>query len=267
MTDNLTQRLHSLSEQLPVKKLSPAELRSRAGRGHRFRRGIGGTAVCGAAVAVIITSGVIATNARSPLPAAGALRPSEYELSVARDRNVLIVLESSVPADAPPRRMELAFLTATPDDPASTTAPALFGLPVDATLTDTDLDKFRTQAVRPIGPWMRLPPESPPPKLSQCLPAPADLGASELQEATFVAADEVAHYDHPEPVPQARMNEFVLKFDSEAAAALAYDAVRRDAMNCTDYELSFPIMDTSAPIDGWQRPVDETYMALFTRSK
>ncbi len=172
-----------------------------------------------------------------------------------------------MPADAPPTRMQLAFLTATPDDPASPTASVLLDLPVDATLTDTDLEKFRRQAVRSIGPWMRLPSESPPPELNQCLPVPADLGAFELQDATFVAADEAAEYNGPEPLPQARMNEFVLKFDSETAAAAAYDAARRDAMNCSEYELAFLIMDTSAPMDGWQRPVDETYIALFTRSK
>ena len=267
MTDNLTQMLHSLSEQLPVQQRSPAQLRSLADRGHRIRRGIGGAAVCGAAVAVIISSGVIATNARSPLPAAGPLRPSQYELSIARDRNILIILESSVPADAPPTRMELAFLTATPDGPASTTASALLDLTVDATLTDTDLEKFRRQAVRSIGPWMRLPSESPPPELNQCLPVPADLGASELQDATFVAADEAAEYDGPEPLPQARMNEFVLKFESEPAAAAAYDAARRDAMNCSEDELAFLSMDASAPIDRSQRPVEATYIPLFTRSK
>lgn len=309
MTDKLTELLHTVSEDLPVSPRPPAELRANAEHAHRLRlrRTVGGVAVCAAAVAVTLAASLIATSARStqvvpisPPPGGSTqaettinpstavdttpLEPASYELGIARDGNVLVVLESSVPAERATWRMELAFQSAVtgqqgrcPDGPGScrqspstsADASALHDLVADPILTDADLSRFQNLSTRPIGTWTReLPVDSPVPTLTLCRPELTDLGATDLHTAMFVASDEQAEYFAPGASSIGHLNEFVLRFGSEDAAAAAYATLRDDAVNCpsrTNYEVSLLVMDDSTnPVEGW--PIDEAYVAGFSRS-
>jgi hypothetical protein len=101
-----------------------------------------------------------------------------------------------------------------------------------------------------------------------CRPELTGLGASALHTAVFVASDEQAEYASPDALPRGHLNQFVLRFDNEDAAAAAYAILRNHAVNCpsqTSYEVSFLMIDDSTnPVEGW--PIEEAYLAGFTRS-
>ena len=136
MTDDISVQLKDIGRLLPISLSSPAQLRANAESQRRLRRSrlIGSSMVCAAALIVIVTAIFIGSTARSDQltpsgPPTGAtetstpvllpavvnqvpLEPSTYELGIARDRNVLLILESSVPADRPTWRAEFALQSA-----------------------------------------------------------------------------------------------------------------------------------------------------------
>lgn len=293
MTERLTQQLHAASAGLALTARPAPELRAHAERARRIRRGLGGAAVIVVVLAVVTTS-LLATRSRSAPPAnepTGTTRvePTFYELMFGRDQNIVIISESSVPIDRSNYRLEMSFERAIasqrgrcPDSPGQCLDSSpdnsdgeLYSLAEDPILVDGELRIFEQLSVMMSGSgtWDRVPAsDARIPKLTNCIPEPASLGANTIRagawDATNLTAAPSLGVSSP-PIAQAYLNEFVLQFDSVSAAAAAYANLHAQAVNCpstSDYTQTWLIYDESpTAVGGW--PVDEAFISEFQRPK
>ena len=291
MTDKLTTRLHAVGDNVAANPPPAARGRANAERRRRTRRLTGGVGI--AVVAVLLGTGVLVGNLRSPRPVppispppstshidpptlpvrTPPVQPSFYELMFARDENVVIVLESSVVSDRPHVRLENALEAAIPSErgrcPGSTggcvtndAAPKVYELAPDPTLTRTDLDYFEELSAY-YPDWKDMPADAAVPTLTTCLPDPAGMGAAKAHVAGFVTLTGSKQGPNGSLEPRTPNDpgyliETVLQFDDQLTAANAYRLIRDQALSC-DYSVSYLTVDGLNTVPNW--PVDELFVA------
>ena len=239
-----------------------------AGSGPGARWVVGGIA----ALAVALALGAVASQrpdlgATRPDPTAAPTTvslpppvpqdPFAYELAVVRDRNVVVVLESTGWTDRTERTLEIALQRAIPSERGrcgTDTGPcpvlkAPSGKSGQATALVLAADPMlgNDDWVTVIG-WENFVVRGParPTRLMQCIAVDRVPPAAEIHAASYL-----------EPArPGVTLNEYVLRYDDETAAADAVATIRSQSNACPD-----PTLDRSTPpeVTSWWQ-VDEVYI-------
>lgn len=292
MTDELTASLRAAGQTAPLSTPPPAAVRARGEQRRRTRRLTGG--VVAGVIAVLVTTGLLVSNLRSAQPAppisppnpapptatalparTPAVQPAFYDMAFGRDKNVVLVLESSIPSDRPTIRLERALETAIPSEagrcPDGTgncskvraVQAVWYELGTNPTLTEDDLNLFEDLSIyRPN--WTELSTsDGPLPTLTTCFPGPQGMGAAKAHVAAYVDASGTLPLSTFGPSTSNQpgyLVETILQFNDTASAATAYATIRSQATSC-DYSPFPPLMD--GPISNMLWPVDEVFIADF----
>jgi hypothetical protein len=161
-------------------------------------------------------------------PSVSAAGPFPYQLGVARDRNVVVVVESTGWTERTEVALELALQRAIPggqgrcgDDvlpcphPASA-APGAFDLTTDPLLTDADWARITRADDYPVR-------SGAPAQLLGCIDVSPGPEATDVRAAAFYAA----------AYPEGGLNEFVLRYPDEIQAGTAVASLREQFIDCT----------------------------------
>jgi hypothetical protein len=179
---------------------------------------------CGRAAEAQPTSPIEPVSAAAP----SAAGPTPYQLGVARDRNVVVVVESTGWTERTEVALELALQRAIPggqgrcgDDvlpcPHPTpSAPGAFDLATDPLLTDADWARITRADDYPTL-------TGAPTQLLACIDVSPGPQATDVRAAAYLAPT------HPE----GSLNEFVLRYPDEAGAGAVVASLREQFIDCT----------------------------------
>lgn len=280
MTDVVPERLRAAGRSINSRLGSAAELRSGAEHRRRGRRAAGGVAAL-VVVLALTTGSIIAANHSTSTPPASAqltppntdfLDPTYYAVILGRERNVVIVLESSAVSDRPTWQLEVAFQAALvgergrcPDSSGGcwstggggSTPPAMFELTPDPLLTGADLQVIDGLIGSPHDDLVRT--ASVPSQMTPCTPDFNGIGAAVVRSAAYTAVQSDANGLH--------LNEFVLWFEDESAASHAYARVRQAVVDCpTHSDYGNPSVWFDEDPVSWDWPVDAAFVAELKTS-
>lgn len=259
MTDDLTERLHAGVGQLPVSPRTAEQVRRSAEKSRRARRF--GLVVGGSLVVLAVAAGSALLPDTSPSTLrAPASTPTLTEdrtlrtfsqLAVVRDRDVVVVIESTGYGDRTPRTLEIALERAIPSErgrctnftgcgnerPRRRPWPGRHTLATDPLLTDADWLDI-ADGVRRTGSY--------PSPLTACVPDPRTPQASESFAAAY--AGQTAH----------DINEFVLRYPDVKTASRALNSLRHRFMTCPGND-SATLLPQELGVGGWT--ADEFFVA------
>ncbi|MGY1616580.1 hypothetical protein ACI797_07495 [Geodermatophilus sp. SYSU D00691] len=215
--------------------------------------GLAVTAGCGIAADARAAAAAPATSDGGPFP---------YQIGVVRDRNVVVVIESTGWTERAEVALELALQRALPGAQGrcadgvlpcprptpSTTGPGPFDLAPDPLLAEADWARIARVANHPVVSG------SPPEQLAECLTV---LPAPEATEVRAVAFETPTH-------PDTGLNQYVLRYADDAAATTAVAGLRDQFLACPDRiargEVAVQLHEHRASDrDGWWT-VDEAFV-------